>query len=247
MLYYFVALIAVIGGLVAAMGNTWDGSKTGWPKFTTTGWVSVMAIAIGGVLSLLTVYESEKTKAQISNYREELAPIIRYEINKSVDSLLSPFQSLYLDYTGYQQDSDWSFEDSKISVEVLLRPENLQKAESVCLEASPKNTVFLPSSRNIWTVIFSEGISAGVHRLERLQLMYAAYMDPDLLQKIQLLLEEGSMTHFARRNTETVAKDGLSLPFCSISRTGDRHKTFLHMIKEISDAGNNAVLSPSPF
>ena len=239
MLLYLLGAVSIIGGIIAVRGNTWDKSKPGRFKFTYTGWASISVILIGGVLTTISAADANRTKREITDYRASLSPVIEYEINQSVEDLLYPFRMLYTDYT------EFSGEISSITIENLLKPENLLLAESVCLEEPPTKLIFMPSHRNTWVAIFSEGISSGVSRLERLQLMHAAHLDPILLQKIQAMLERGSMTSFAYRRKEKVSTNAPSIPYCTISRTGDRHETFLRMIKDILDAGSVKTLSPS--
>jgi len=239
MLLYLLGAVGVIGGIIAARGNTWDESKAGRIKFTSTGWASISVILLGGLLTTISAADANRTKREITNYRESLSPIIEHEINESVKDLLYPFRMLYIDYNGPADDING------IKIEDLLKPENLSIAESVCLEKPPTTLTFMPSHRNTWVAIFSEGISRGVSRLERLQLMHATHLDPTLLQKIQDILENGSMTHFAYRGNTEVRQNSPLIPYCTISLTGDRHETFLKMIKGISDAGTVKTLSPS--
>lgn len=67
MIDYLGIIVATIAGFIAIIGNTSDNTKTGFSKLTLTGWVACIALATGGVITVVQTNNNNQEKASLQS------------------------------------------------------------------------------------------------------------------------------------------------------------------------------------
>ena len=171
MLDFIPVLLVFAAGVTAIVGGTWDSTQSGVYKLTNPGrWTAVFLLCTT-IYSAHTTYKNYELNKSKEAYKSNISSIISYEIDESLSALLSPFRSLYIEYNGGNY-----IPDKEITLEMLLLPVNIKKAQAMCLQNYP--TSFTSSEGKLtWREIFRRDIKRGVNRLERLQLVHSGYID----------------------------------------------------------------------
>lgn len=229
--------LAFVAGLIAIVGGTWDAKKKGFAKLTVTGRFSAAILVCSFFYSAHITYKNYEQNKAKESYKSNVSSIISYEVNESLDALLSPFRSLYIEYNG----GDYIPEE-KITLDILLQPENLEKAQDMCLDDVPTS---FTSSEGVftWRQIFRKDIKRGVNRLERLLLVHSGYIDSVLFKDIHNLLENGGMSGYAyyQPAKDKAEESQPNFPKCFIGQAIGSHKQYLSMIKSIYESNDSNV------
>ncbi|MCS6236242.1 hypothetical protein G3495_14070 [Shewanella baltica] len=231
MLDFLPVVFLVITGVGSIVGGTWDSTKQGTEKLTVSGRVAAVTLLCTTFFSFHVAYENYESKQQKEIYKIEISSIISDQVNESVLELLAPFRTLYIENTGGHY-----LPDEKITLSMLLTPENIKKSQEMCFENSPKT--FTSGIERTWEERFEIGISRGVSKLKKLQLVHSNHIDSKLLKSIYDLLDNGIMTSYAYVLPEKKSeKERDSLQYkCLIGQPIGAHEQYLTMIKAIYDA-----------
>jgi len=159
---YIPILLTFSAALAAIVGNTWDKNEVGLKKLTVPGRFTPVLVIFSLVYSLCSAYQQRDQKQREDLKKKKLGKIINSEISKSLDSIASPFRSLYIENNGGQYMSE-----KEISFDLLLTESMLEKAQRACLELRPKTFYSIPDS-GTWNDIFCSGITSGIGRLKRM-------------------------------------------------------------------------------
>ncbi|AYF04217.1 hypothetical protein PY32053_04731 (plasmid) [Paracoccus yeei] len=232
------AISGFIIGCCAIFGNTWDKSKTGWRRLTRTGFLTLSALIIGAIFSVVTTVYSNNKKEKVDAHRSEVSKMIQDDIRISINELLNPFILIY---------NDTHAENYKpgdvVTIDMLLEEDSLKKSQEVCLDMRPTNFTLIPD-QGTWREIFKDSITKGASRLEQLRLMQNQNLSSELMGNIRELLVRGPLIGYARNQSSNIVKKDRMIPDCFVGHAIGAHKEFLEMIKKISDASKNNVLYP---
>lgn len=220
--------------ICAIFGNTWDRSKTGWRRFTKTGLITLTALALGVLVSVVATSQSNNRKEKIENHRNEVAQMIKDDIRIGINELLYPFRLIY---------EDIHMNGDVATIDMLLEEDNLKNSQEVCLDMRPAQITLIPDQGD-WNAIFKDSITRGVSRLEQIRLMQNENLSSELMGSIRELLVEGPLTGYARDQRSKIVKKDRMIPDCFVGHAIGAHEKFLKMIKNISAASENNLLSP---
>lgn len=236
---YIPIVVAFGSGLLAIFGGTWDSTQSGFKRLTKTGRWTFLLLATAAILSVITTRHGIETKNRIKNHRNEIATMVKDDIDISINNLLYPFREVYNDING-----GGIINLDEITIEMLLDDSFTSISERICLEDRPVHTYSIPD-KGTWRDIFSTGISSGVTRLEQLRLLHSANINAEVMKSIRELLVNGPLTHFARRQYNPDVNINRTLPRCFASQGIGTHKEFLTMIKKIHETSRKNLLPPA--
>lgn len=236
---YIPIIVAFGSGLLAIFGGTWDSTKSGFDRLTKTGRCTFFLLVASAIISVITTRHGIETKNRIKNHRNEIAIMVKDDIDISIDNLLYPFREVYIDING------GAFINlDEITIEMLLDDSFTSISERICLEDRPVHSYSIPD-KGTWRDIFTAGISSGVTRLEQLRLLHSANINAEVMKSIRELLVNGPLTHFARSQYKPDVNTNSKLPKCLISQGIGTHKEFISMIKKIHETSRRNVLPPA--
>ena len=232
------ALTGFAIGLCAIFGDTRDKNKPFWRSFTRTGFITLAALILGVFGSAGANIYSDYKKDKIERHRNEVAEMIRDDINIGINELLHPFRMIHKDT--YPE----TYVGGEIAtLDTLLEENNLINSQEVCLDIKPINIILIPD-QGTWRDIFKDSITRGVSRLEQIRLMQNQNLSSELMASIRELLVNGPLIGYARDQNNSFVKKDRMIPDCFVGHAIGAHKEFLEMIKKISHASERNLLSP---
>lgn len=235
---YIPILLAFGASLAAIVGNTWDKNEVGLKKLTVPGRFALALVVSSLIYSLCSAYQQRDQKQREDLEKKKLGKIINTEISKSLDSIASPFRSLYIENSGGEY-----IPEKEISFDLMLTESMLEKAQRTCLELRPKTFHSIPDS-GTWNDIFRSGITSGIGRLDRIVDRYGNSMSTVMLDAIHDLQVNGYFSGYAyiprRRDSSEKPRD--NIPPCAIGQAIGTHKEYLTMLKRINSLNDSEKL-----
>lgn len=235
---YIPILLTFCAALAAIVGNTWDKNKMGLKRLTVPGRVTLALVVCSLIYSLCSAYEQRDQKQREDLEKKMLGKIINTEISKSLESIASPFRSLYIENNGGSY-----IPGEEISFDLMLTEPMLEKAQRTCLELRPTTFHSMPDS-GTWNDIFRSGITSGITRLDRIVDRYGTSMSAEMLDAIHDLQVNGYFSGYAyiplRRDSSEKPRN--NIPPCFIGQAIGKHKEYLEMLKRINSLNDSEKL-----
>lgn len=235
---YIPILLAFAAALAAIIGNTWDKNEVGLKKLTVPGRFTLALIVFSLIYSLCSANQQRDQKQREDLEKQKLGKIINIEISKSLDSIASPFRSLYIENNGGQY-----IPGKEITFDLMLTESMLVKAQRTCLELRPETFHSIPDL-GTWNDIFRSGITSGIGRLDRIVDRYGILMSAEMLDAIHDLQVNGYFSGYAYipRRRDSSEKPKNNIPPCVIGQAIGVHKKYLTMLKRIDSLNDSEKL-----
>ncbi len=235
---YIPIFLAFGSALIAIIGNTWDKNESGLKKLTIPGRFTLALVVFALIYSFVSTYQQRENEQHIKLEKQKLGKIINLEISKSLNSIASPFRSLYIENNGGKYISD-----NNISFDLMLKKPMLEKAQNTCLELRPKTFFSVPDG-GTWNDIFRTHITSGINRLDRLVDRYGSSMSVDMLDAINDLQVNGYFSWYAYSipRRESSSRSENAIPPCAIGQAIGVHKVYLEMLKKIEVLNDSEML-----
>ncbi|MFS2222330.1 hypothetical protein [Pantoea sp. B65] len=232
----FAVILTFLLGVVAIVGNTWDSSKSGADKLTTSGRWTAVLLLVSVLVSGYSAWDKYDKDQQAEQQKQQLGKIISTEITSSLNEIAEPFRELYID----NSTGDLTTDKKKISFDMLLNEAMLEKAQTTCLARRPKNVISFPDRGN-WHEIFRQDISAGNARLSKIVDRYGVSMSSGMLDAINDLQVNGSFSGYANSSAldiparQAAQADDKDIELqCAIGQPIGAYKQYLTMLKKIA-------------
>ncbi len=171
MLTYLGHLITMIAAGVAVIGNTWDDSQLGAKKVTLTGWLAILAILAGFVISSYSTYQVELRKQEANKIASE-------EIKRHWRALVYPFTLILWDIYGR------SFDYSDDTLERLKSNEAVDKIRSLNIREQA------PHYSGMWLNVISDSTKNGRDGLDRASFKYNFILDQEIITAIHDVISD---------------------------------------------------------
>ena len=176
---YIPALVAFVALLVGVTGRSkWDSTQTGLRRLTPTGRATIALGTAALLASMLLTIRAHNSADAATQQRDRLRKIAHSEIRLALHQITGPFFIL--------------FGDDSAEAQLQLVPPHINDPDRMVsvlrIDVRSKNTSLSGSSYPVpWVEVLKGNADRGATRIDRDMQIYAAYLEPEVLDALSEL------------------------------------------------------------
>jgi hypothetical protein len=196
MLEYVAAFLSFVAAIIAAVGQTWDNTKSGHLKFTRLGLVAIVVALSGLLLTVGVTYKKNEEQKQLERSKRMAVGTATMELVTGWAYLIIPLAEIYEEQHGTFLFSDKSPQRlaapeanaAPMDAESLvkLQQEGYAKkisAFNVLANIDPKN-----NAGEKWFEYIAKQHKIGMNKLDSAIVKYGAHLDGETLYRVRAVM-----------------------------------------------------------
>ncbi len=221
-----LALLISIGG----SPFSWDKSQAGLQGLTGLGWTSIALGALALFSSLFLTWRRHGELDTAARQRRKLRSIADGEVRLAIKQVTWPFFTLFGDDT----------EDAQLE----LVPNHIEDADRLAavvkVDIRSKDRAFPGGTFDVpWAEILKDNADRGIARIDRALQIYAAYLDPGVIESLSdlrssefLVLRLGRLDEYVEMNTDV---QFISFPFPGAKGGESGYGSFWNIVRVLDE------------